>query len=52
MIGPNPEKLENVQTFDCDPGITGGTVCTEPQYWYYRKAELTVFGEEQGDGYV
>lgn len=32
--------------FDCDPN------CEEPTYWYYRKAELLVTGQDFGGEYI
>lgn len=32
--------------FDCDPS------CVEPEYWYYRKAEILVTGKEYGGDYI
>lgn len=32
--------------FDCDPS------CQEPEYWYYRKAELLVCGQDFGGEHI
>lgn len=32
--------------FDCDPS------CVEPEYWYYRKAELLVCGQDYGSDFI
>lgn len=34
--------------FDCDPSVK----CTEPQYWYYRKAEIQIVGNDFGDPHI
>ena len=39
------DKEVRKPVFDCDP-------CVEPQFWYYRKAELLVSGEDHGDPYI
>ena len=34
--------------FDCDPSVK----CVEPQFWYFRKAERLVLGQDYGDPHI
>ena len=39
----------NARGFDCAPP---DGICIEPQYWYYRKAELVASGKSHGAGHI
>lgn len=41
-----PEGDEKPHYFDCDPS------CEEPEYWYYRKAELLICGKDFGGEHI
>ena len=52
IVAPNPTygKVPAAAThYDCAPP---DGVCIEPQYWYYRRAEMVACGERGGDGSI
>lgn len=51
--GANGVARKVAAAFDCAPEASGGgEPCVEPQYWYYRRGEMTVSGRQLGPGYV
>lgn len=41
-----PPDKDKPHYFDCDPS------CQEPEYWYYRKAELLICGRDFGGEHI
>ena len=41
-----PPSQDKPQYFDCDPN------CVEPEYWYYKKAEILVCGRDLGGDFI
>ena len=41
-----PSPSDKPHYFDCDPS------CQEPEYWYYKKAEILVCGQEFGGDFI
>ncbi len=44
-LGPSSSQ-EKPHYFDCDPN------CSEPEYWYYKKAEILVCGQDYGGDFI
>lgn len=43
VYGPAPDAGEGLGGFDCAPQ---DGICIEPQYWYYRRAEIIAAGKQ------
>ena len=41
-----PPPSDKPHYFDCDPS------CQEPEYWYYKKAEILVCGKDFGGDFI